>query len=397
MLSNPKDITQGSSTGFRDMVSDGTYLHVCTSQSRYKKYNIQTTQQVNTDLTILSGAACISMIAAASVVIGSSTSSSVDIVDINTYARTNFTTNAGTVNKATGGQQMAGFISQGVVMSTRGTNSTIQKIASNGTITQLTPSAISGVRVHTITTTSEASGTWLCGTSDGKVHEFNASGTVLKSITLPTDAYVNTPAIIVTGLSFYNDRLLVMNNHGITYLYRYSDSTLLEKGFGCLEVSNAISSSLCHSASNTTITTPCIGTNNAAATYELFFRDQMMVEDSYMNISASQWYGGAIDPITNKAFINSANTSSFESLRILDISPTRKINVSTKAQNPPGNNVTARIIRIRDGGVGKAVIESDTNIAAAETDIVSTEGRNYIELALISDAGSKYDIREFKA
>lgn len=396
MLSNPKDVVQASSTAFRDMTSDGSYFYVVTSQPRFKKLDIDSLEQVNTDLTILTAAACISLVSSATAVIGSSSTSSVDFVDINTYARTTVSTGAGAVNRATQGQQMAGYPGTGVVFSTRNTNGTIQKIQSNQTVSQLTPSEITGNRVICLTVTG-ASGTWLMGTDAGKVHEFNSSGTVLKTITLPTDNFVNTPAIQVTGLSFYDNRLLVLTNHGVTYLYNYADDSIIERGFGFIENDSNLASALCHSSSGSCLTSTADSVSTSSSTQEIFFKNQIMVEDEFLHISNVSWYGNHIDSTAKKAAVNSSNSSSFDSLRILDISPTDIVNVATKAQNPAGNDVSARIIRLRDSCIGRASVYSDDNISAASTDLPATSGRNYIELAIIDDGGSKFDIREFKA
>ena len=83
-------------------------------------------------------------------------------------------------------------------------------------------------------------------------------------------------------------------------------------------------------------------------------------------------------------------------MRVFNVTSPVKVNVLTRAQDPVSLDVPARVIRIRDAGIGRTFCESDITIAAGASSYPCTADRNYIELALLTSP-NKYDIREFKS
>jgi hypothetical protein len=74
------------------------------------------------------------------------------------------------------------------------------------------------------------------------------------------------------------------------------------------------------------------------------------------------------------------NTGNGIQLRIFNYGSFTYNNVPARMQNPIGNDVAGRIIRIRDNGPGSAAVEVDQTIPPGATNVTAQQGKNYIEL-----------------
>lgn len=82
-------------------------------------------------------------------------------------------------------------------------------------------------------------------------------------------------------------------------------------------------------------------------------------------------------------------------LRLYKMTAPYPVNVQTRIQNPPGTDVSGRIIRIRDLGQ-KSYIDTDVVISAGATSLPSTAGGEYYEISIVGSGGSaQWDWRKF--
>lgn len=403
MLSNPRDLSYTDSIVCTGVDSDDTYIYTVWTVSSthvYRKFDPKTLAQVGSDTTVVNTPAGLSLLNSASAVVPSSSANQIDIIELSSGHRNQLTTNANTVFSSQLGQQVAGNPDLEQALVTSSSDSEINLVDPSGGITALTPAEISGDKATCVIAKSATSGlsnTWLFGTNDGKVHEITAAGTVTNTITLPTTPNTGSaPTHIVTGISYYPPNLAATTNQGMFYLYEYESGTLIyQQMVG--ETTSATNSgpTLCASSSGTTllassrtgggiissISEVYIASN--PPTFEQYFIDLNIVpEESHINAS------------TRKAYLRS-QSGSFFSFQQFDMGGTQKILEQTELQDPPGVQITGKIIRIRDDGPGNSTVELVAEVGAETSYLSSTDGRKYIEIALNSD-DSKYDIREFE-
>lgn len=394
MLTNPKDLFTSGSIRFVDAITNGTSLLTITSQPDFRKYDLTSLNQTNTSLSIVASPGGITLITQSTAVVVSSTTSQVDFIDINTNAKTAVTTGATTcwVNSQSG--QVAGNTSTGIAIATKSTTGSVQKITSGQVLSSLSPTGLSGANATFIITKGD---NFLLGTSNGKVIEIDSSGTVAQTITLPTTPNVGTtPTPVVSGLSYYSPNLAVATQHGLLYVYEYGSSTLIYTGIIDSANSSNAGTTLCTSISGYTVlgrsTAP---TNITEAISEFYFSNNSpIIESTYYNDSNSQITGVGLD-INNKSWSIYNTSSNFLQLRTHDVGPLEHTLVETRAQDPAGSDITARIIRIR-GDIGKSCVDLDSSITTT-TNLDAVNGHPYFELAIKSGSPDKYDFREFMA
>lgn len=387
-----------SQSRFIDGVANNGILWVTTQRPDIRSYNL-TTLALGATATTSANPAGVCMINTASACTVSSSTGAFDLIEVSGGYRQAYTSGANTCYTNQIGQQIAAHKHLGIALSTRSTTGTLQKFNGNTfAITSLSASAITGQTARCIIT-KEGSNNWLIGTTDGKIHEVDNTGQALKTITIPNTPSTATAVVYVSALNYADDYLIAVSNSGYLYQYKYSTSTLLNTQFvgnGNGSTGGVSLSSL--SASGMALMT--YGRSPSSQGLEIsevnFTNNNLTLCSIYANEANIESQNVGFDSITNRGWYISTNNS-FYSLRVFDVTSPQKVTSPTRSQNPPGTDVGARIIRIRDEGIGKAFIELDTNVSAGVQQLVATKDHDYIELAIISGSPDKFDVRTFQS
>lgn len=380
-------------------VSNGTTLLVLTSTPTLYKHDLSTLlMQASATLTGTPAGVALLGSSMASAVVVNSGSSRVDFVDINTLGLTGVTTGAATVSStSTFSQNVASFPASGFALSTRSTNGTLQAINGNTRqVSSLTVTGLSGTQASCIVARTGGS-TFFVGTKNGKVIETNTSGATISTLTLPTTPNVGTaPTNQVSGLSYFNNKLLIQVEAGNRYLYNFSASAYLPTTVGCDAFGTSNYSPLCESASGTTLAGRSQTNTGIMGVMDIFFDAPQSVITTRYNETGTRCTFTALDASSNKAISSSSDAGNSNlPLRTMTAGPFNRVSVETRVQDS-GTDVAARILRVRDEGIGKTCVESDQNISAFTTLLPATEGHNYIEVSVTSGP-EKMDAREFQA
>ncbi len=402
MLSDPQDLFFTSSDTPMDLCSDGTYLYTVSTTKSLKKFSLSSFTQVGSSVTVGSstptGICLLNGVCAVVVNQGAQ----VNYVELSTGYVTTRTTNAlATANTvSTCGQQVATVGAS--AMATTSTLGKLQVITLNF-ISQISPTSVSGA-LPTVVIAKESTGAaanrWICGTNNGKVTELDSAGNVIKTILLPTTPNVGTaPSQVVTGLSHYPPNLAVTTAYGLLYIYEYESSNLLytQRIVDGQGTSGSYAGTiLCASVSgHTLLGHGRAGGQGEQSFTEIFFDAQNPVYSWYKQVNSQRLISLHINPQSQKGFLTNSSPSDM-GFRSYNISGISKTTEATECQNPPGVRVPGRIIRLRDQGIGQICVEADTNIPDTPTNVICSEGCNYIEIAIIDDGGTdKWDIREF--
>lgn len=392
-----------NNSGVRDVVCSNGRMYSVTLQPAFRVYDLNTlTQLASTGLTNSNASGVALIDASSAVVVSSAGTPNAEFVNLTGLNRSNITTNAGATMYAAMGQQIAANPSTKFAVATKSTTGSVTLInGTNFTCTSLTPSG-SVLSGQNATCVAVKDSNFLIGTTDNKVHEINTSGTVIKSVTLPSTPQVAALTNLRAGhLSYYNNLLMVSNTAGMIYLYDWSQSTpaLLDRQYGACWEANQVQC-LTPSVSGITYTAPA-----GATTYANFNLMEMCPMGSSIAVTGSYVFGvtgsldvicGSLDALTGKLVMYTTQTSAGPAYFIYQTPSPGIVNVPTRIQDPVTVDVPGRIIRIRDGGIGQSMIESDGSIGAAQTDIPAMNGRNYIEIALTTSP-NKFDVRQFQA
>jgi len=399
MLTLRNDLNVPSGSTFLCACTNATGIFVGMNDNSFRIYDWNWNQKSSTGNALGGGLTGLALVnqATACGVFGSA---QVDFFDVNTGAFTKVTTNATATWSSVVQQQIAGNPSTGKAVATSTTAGKLMCInGSTQTITAPTPAALSGANATCVTNKTDTN-TFLIGTSNGKVHEVDSSGTVLKSITLPTTpndgGAVNH---VVSGVSYYNDSLAVALDKGILYIYQYSTSTIVAKQICSLGGVSNNNTVLCDAASGITTLTRPFSVNNYCSTSVLCFSASgSYYQDVFFNETSQPNRYCGIEPSINRLWIGSSSTSYYLA-RTFDITALSTSQVQTRIQNPPGTDVTGRIIRIRDDGINRSMVELDQTISAGQQLLNAYKNHNYIEIALTGTrfVDEAWDIREFEA
>src|SRR5688572_11939176 len=281
MFKNPLDIKVSNnvvSASIRNLVVDSSYIYAISSSPFFKKFDINTGQQINTDLTILTNAAAITMITAATACIFSSSASQVDFVDVNTNARTQVTSNATSVYTQTA-HQIADSTG-GTTLACRTAAGGLLKATSAGVLTNMTVASLSGLNAKCILA-EPGSGVWFVGTNAGTVLTVDSAGNTTNTITLSKTPFILSPTVLVTGLSFANPYLLVTTNMGLYHLFDYRSGLEIDRALGNVENTNVSSPSLCPAVSGFTVCGRNKGSNaNVQAVESIYFGNGKIFKDT---------------------------------------------------------------------------------------------------------------------
>lgn len=398
------DISAPTTNTYANAVDNGTELDVITSDSTgvFRRFDLTTLGQLGTDVSLKSAvrAVGISMITSACAVIVYGNDTTVDLIQVSSGYRQNY---SGGANTALGtsvfkGQQVAGDPSTSIAFASSSTNGEIVKInGSTFAVSKPTPAALSGAKALTVIV-KEGGNAWLLGTNNGKVIEINSSGTSISTITLPTTPNTgSSPTLLVTGLSMYNDTLIVTTGNGGMYIYTYSTATLVNQTVvSPTKTAGNAGTVLCASPSGFTAYAPSNGTTNftqAANTTTVLNFNHLppTIEDSYTSQTVSAAISIGFAPQANKLWM--ITTSFAPIIRIWHFNPhPTTVNSAIYSSN---SYQAGRIIRIKDPHLGGAFVESDQTISAAAIDIAAVQDAEYIEVAIVSGSPDKFSIRRF--
>lgn len=385
--------------------SDSNFVYAVTTLD-YRVYTWSGALLNNAATALAASPSCIVLAGASAVIVYPSARAS--IVD-SLGNKTDITTNA-LATYSNYGQMAAGATPLNLAMAISSTSGKITKIDPIAqTITQLSPSGISGIQATCILYKPDTQ-TWILGTINGKVLEINTAGATIGTIlTLPNTPNLTAPTIQVTGLSYYNSNLAIATNTGNLYFYSWATQTLnyiLPSGSNAIGGSGSMNcTSLTDSASGLCLYLSGGNQpgNSTVGVTEMFMNSVSggpPTMNTYYNESIGGPICGGIQPIVtginlSKAFVVFPNsTAGGIQIRLYNISNPGICSEPTRFQ-VSNNDVASRCIRIRDEGIGKTTVEVDQAVSAGSQPLNCTSDRNYIELNLVSGSPNQWDIREF--
>lgn len=392
------DAAYTSGTGYKisAVAVDANNIYTTSSQTRFRVYDLKTLSNtfsttgnflstgVPTDVTLLTSASAL-------VTNPSGADNGFKIVDLTTgFVRTIGLTGS-TVSRARG-QQVAynGSVAM-IACNTAGSVKTFTLAGELGNT--YSPAGLSG-QTPTCVVTKE--GNFLVGTDTRRIHEITPTGTIVQTFTVPLTPNVGTtPAVELMGLSYYNDLVLCSTDSGVVYLIKWSTQTILDSTFCIGSTVSQLGFLMCQSVSGHTIVTTQQCADAAQPIFEVYFGNgEILYEESfYSNVNTSIRATG-ISLEAQKAWVlTNGSAADGYHLRMFNIN-TGSVLSPTRAQDPPTVDVASRIIRIRNGGVGKASIEYDGTVGAGELPVPASQGKNYIEISI---QNSKWDVRKFRA
>lgn len=398
MLSLRATLNDGTGSRYVDAQAANGILYTITTQPRLRAYSLTTLQELASTTNLVSTPSGIALLSGgASAVVTSSGSSQVDLVQLSTGYRTLVTSGANTTVSNTINQQVAPGLGEKAV-STRATTGTVQRIDASGstmTVTSVTVGALSGQTARCIIPTGD--GRYFIGTSDGKIHTINDTGFTYQTVTLPNTPNISTPTIHVASLSYYNPYILATTTQGAAYLWNYSASTITSVQSVSIGDSSNVTCPLSFAASGMALMGRSSAPSPSASDiHEVYFeKGAISFPSTFNNEIAVAFNNVGFDPQTNIGWIQANTTTANYQLRTFDITPNNKIQVETAIQKPQGTYVGGDIIRIRDDGIGRTVVEVDQTIGAAPTLLPASEGHNYIEIAVTTTP--EFDVRQFLA
>ena len=280
-------------------------------------------------------------------------------------------------------------------------NSIVQVVASSFAITAITPSAgsLTGAQAAAVINKT-GTNNFIIGTNTGNLIEVDQNGVTIQTVTLPTTPNVGTaPVHLVTGLSYYNDMLLAITNFGIAFHYKWSTSTLLGKYMLGAAYGNVLyGATLCDSASGVCILSQTGAADVPSWTIQIDFGySPILIEPFFTDEYSYGPIAAGIDATTNTAWLAGGSyTGATSKIKVCNITGLGQSAESTRIQNS-GTDVSGRVIRILNKGVGNSRVEIDQTVSAGSTSIQAESGSNYIEIALTGTAfvNEQGDVRWF--
>lgn len=392
------DIYDSNQSQVKGIVAYNGKLYTCTAQPAFKSYDLTTFAQGASASGIASTPSGIALVSAASAIIVSNGASQVDWIQLTTGARSGITSGAATTMYSQMPNQVAANINTGYALATKSTTGSVTLI--NGlaqTCSSMPVTPLSGQNATCITTKDS---NFIMGTTNMQLHEVSIAGSLIKTVTLSQtpSGGITIANLRVASVAYSNGYLLVADTHGMVSLVNWASGTVVDRfqmGPWDLNVGSAISPAVSGvvtmTGSQTTSNIPC------QAVYELYIdQGQIAIQDVYYSNQAAGFTASTIDPLQPYTTTMSALTTTGPGITVYRNSGNTRVNVPTQIQDPATVILSGRIIRIRDNGVGRKCVESDTSIPAATTQISATDGGQYIEIALTTSP-NKFGYREFKA
>ena len=390
-----------NSANFNAATAVNGIVYIATSEPRLRSYDMNTllqgvsstTAPANTPSGVAIGTLATG--ASATAVVVSSTNNQYDLINTATGVRTQITTNAVPTRYSANNQQVAAVPSLGVACVTQTASGGVRLInIGAGTAALQTISGMAG-EAPTCVITRSPSSTFILGSSNSIVREITTNGVVINLVALPPLLLFNsTPQPqAITGLAAYNQYVVAATDRGMMYCIDWdtgqiTDAMLCPQSTNSTCLSNSLNgvfilpSGTTPNVSGSTLTEIWFGTG------KFITQDIFIGEGSFINFAA------VIDAQTSR-ILEFNTTNNTVKARLFSLTSTEKKLVDTRIQYPLGTDISGRIVRIRDAGVGSAKVELDATIPSSLTSLTATEDHNYIEIALtLSPSG--WDVREFK-
>lgn len=326
-----------------------------------RKYNLNTVAQVGSNITCVSSPSAICLINSASAVITSSSSGSVDFIELSTNYRVNVT-GAPTVSSTSSKQVIAADPTNSVAMACTSTAKQLVRInGSTFNTTNLSNLEIVGSSTFTCIIL-KSPGRWLAGTSLGEIVEVDSTGKVYDRMRISIENNVgrepDSGSLLITdiyGLAFDNNMLLVSTGQGVLLYYDWTTKTLLNTRPICV-----FSGGQAFTLSNTASGVTCGGslsTSSGSPFVALDITCRGLDTDGYIFTGGT----GAI----LAAGINTLNARGWflfgsTNLRVFSLSPNRVTTTRTFTVTDSGQNVENELILLdyEASSIGKPILHT---------------------------------------
>lgn len=329
---------------------------VDSTSSTLRRYNLNTTTQVGSNVTLTSIPAGVCLVDSASALSVMRNTASFDLVEIASGYKQNYTVSGGSSLNTTKTNQIAGDPSTKIAMAISGGNSTLFKFNANTytTSTVVLPKANENTNTFASIILKE-SGKWLVGGNGGDIFEIDSNGNVLSrfSLGLPNtfarSGILNTPGSIRT-MSYDNGLLLVVTFGGHLFLIDWGSKTVIkEQVLGTASTSIFLSPSVsgeCIFGSQTANVT------GATVIYELDYTVKpFTVRDILFNDSTAGIVAAGVNGLNGRGWTLQASPTN--KIRFITMTPPRVTTTRTFTVNPGGNHLKVRLSLYDNSGVEK--------------------------------------------
>ena len=381
-------------------VSPSSFLYADSNNTVYlKDFGFQDLANVNLSNTIAGIALC----GTSSAIVNYPGTSRFDIINFPSMYKTSITTNAN-ASRTSGPHQMAANTSTNFAAATHTTSGKFHIInCIAGTATVFTPSFLTSQFVNAI---CPKDSNFILGTDLGNIYEVNTSGSLVAGYSLPKTPNNGTTAanIGVTALAYSNGQLLVSCNRGSIFTIQHSASSFLPGGeyvgFEGLYPTGSTTITFSNVVSGTCFANHPAGISGSYKPLTTFWignsRPKISNVQSTDNTSNFTWTSISTDGNYIVSSSSSATNSDYR-VRVFKLDTSLSYDfTSTRIQFPIGVDIAGSIVRIRDQGIGKTLIDVDQSISANVTNLPAALGNNYIELALVGPASAEtWGVRQF--
>ncbi len=393
------DIYDANQSEVRGLAVFDGVAYTVTTQPAFRSYNLGTIAPLVSGSGVVSGPSGIALVNTSSAIVVSATNSQVDWINLATGARAGVTSGAAATFYSQISNQVVCNRTTGWGLATKSATGSVTLInALSFTCSSMPIAPLTG---QNATCVANKDSNFLVGTTDMKIHEVSVAGSLVKSLTLnQAPSGIAVSSLRVDAITYYNNYMLCADTAGILYLYDWSTGTptLLDTWVGqAWDLNTGLS--LTAAVSGTTIMTNSRGTGgtNSMAVFEIYFeKGEIVVQDIFYTNRSTGYRGADIDPIQNYVVVQTTETTSSVPLRLFRTTSNNRVNVPSRIQDPATLDIAGRIIRLRDGGVGKCCVEVDTSIPSSTTNLVATGGMDYIEIALATSP-DRWGVREYTA
>lgn len=389
------DLTEGNFTIGGVTSGDGFFYLGC-NDSTLRQYNYSTLalSASGTSGFTSSGVALLTIAtgASATVIACSNNTARYDVYVFPQGTRTGITSNAVTTKLLNNNQQIASNPALGTCIITQAASGGVRLVTTT-TATLVSIPGMTNEAANCVLSRTPSS-TWILGGDLGTVREINSAGAVLQSVPLPaTTSASGNQFQAVVGLAAYDKYVVAATDRGTIFCIDWDAGAVVDRmmcahGTNNLSLSNSVSGTFLLPSGNAP-------TSNYTLTEVYFGSGKFSIQDVFVEESGISTFGASIDIATNRA-VRVSSSSAFKA-RMFNITPANRVGVDTRIQYPLGTDIPGTIVRFRDAGIGKAIIESITSIGASVTSIPATEDVGYIEVALTSSPSGGWDVREFKS
>lgn len=322
---------------------------VVTAAPDLRKFDMSTGSQNGGNITVLTSPGAVCLLTSASAFVMSTSSSTVDLVEIASGYRQNYASPGTAVVPAPlKGQQCAGDIANGIAFGCSNTTGQLVKfVASTFLPSTTSPLWLAGQKAMTII--FKGSGNFIIGTNTGNIIEFDSAPNIVKQyhINESPNSSLNSSIIspIVSGLSYDNNMLAVSTVQGFLYCFDHSTGEMLYKQKIGQSTSTTINgTALCAAASGVTLygyQYTC-GVANTIAEAD-FTVNAITIRDILYSDITTQMVAFGINSTNNNAFAIQEAAAN-RKVWFFTITPRDTTTRAFTCQYPSGTNVKADLV-----------------------------------------------------